>query len=90
MTTLCLRVSVTYQMLRKQKIVPYFMESYIQAIIGLTRSKKTSVMTTPKRPGTQICQIYPKSAGRCTLCQLTIVALNTITPNLADLPPNRT
>ena len=27
--------------------------------IGLTRSEKTSVMTTPKRPGAQIWQIYP-------------------------------
>ena len=108
-------------------------------LIGLTRSEKTSVMTTPKRPRAhfwQICQkIYPpsiehrcleycytklgrssplsikhrcleyhytklgrstgKSAGRSSTpsiehrclesCQLSIDALNTTTPNLADL-----
>ena len=43
------------------------------------QSKMTSVMTTPKHPGVQIWQIYP--------LQVSIDALNTITPNLADLSP---
>ena len=42
-------------------------------------------MTTPKRPVTQIWQIYPRSAGRCIPHQLSIDALNTITSNFADL-----
>ena len=54
--------------------------------IGLMWSKKTSVMTTPKCLGTQIWQIYPRSASRCTPHQSSIDALNTATPNLADLP----
>ena len=32
-------------------------ELYILGFIGLTRSEKTSVMTTPKRPGVQLWQI---------------------------------
>ena len=69
--------------------------------IGLTRSKKTSVMITPKRPGAQIWQIYLADLppvinhrcleyhytelGRSTPDQSSIDALNTVTPNLADL-----
>ena len=52
--------------------------------IGLTRSKKTSVMTTPKRPGTQIWQIYPPvltSSGQAW--QLADLPLDLP----ADLPP---
>ena len=41
-------------------------------------AEKTSVMITPKHLGAHIWQIYPS--------QLSIDALNTITPNLADLP----
>ena len=35
-------------------------------LFGLTRSEKTSVMTTPKCLGAQIWQIYLRSAGRST------------------------
>ena len=53
-------------------------------LVGLTRSEKTSVMTTPKRPGTHIWQIC---LADLPTHQSSIDALNTITPNLADLPP---
>ena len=33
-------------------------------LIGIMQSEKTSVMTTPKHPGTQIWQIYPRFVGR--------------------------
>ena len=61
-----------------------FIVTNIGLLICLTRSERTSVMTTPKRPGAhfwQICrQMYP-------LHQSSIDALHTITSNLADLPP---
>ena len=44
--------------------------------IGLTRSEKTSVMTTPKRPGAQIWQIYPP-----------VLTSHGQEWQLADLPP---
>ena len=74
-------------------------------LFGLTRNEKTSVMTTPKRPGAHIWQIcladLPPTIehrsrqyrytnlGRSTPCQLSIDPMNTATPNLADLPPCR-
>ena len=46
-------------------------------------------MTTPKHLGTQIWQIYPRSAGRCIPHQSSIDATNTVAPNLADLTPHQ-
>ena len=54
----------------------------MNALIGLTRSEKTSVMTTPKRPGAHIWQIC---LADLPPHQSSIDALNTVTPNLADL-----
>ena len=51
------------------------------SVTGLTRSEKTSVMTTPKRPGTHIWQICLADLPP----QSRIDSLNTVTPNMADL-----
>ena len=56
-------------------------------LIGLTRSEKTSVMTTHKRPGTQVWQIYPRSAGRSTPPAIEHRCLAYRYTKLADLPP---
>ena len=81
MSFVCIENEVAIILLEILQKLPFAFLWCEDMLIGLTWSKKSSVMATPKHLGAHIWQIYP-------LGQSSIDALNTVTPNLADLPPS--